>query len=102
MGTRSTPRKSNPSATLSTIKPVGLNTCLHSERPATLSYGTGNFDDQINPHNNKDSVSTSQTTQYASLETQIVRKLANGEKMVAWCEKYTVHKNGKKFGIFSV
>jgi hypothetical protein len=60
-----------------------------------MSHGTGHFEEQITPQNNKDSVPTSQTTRYASLETQIIRALANGKTMVAYCENYTKHKNGK-------
>lgn len=60
-----------------------------------MSHGTGHFEDHINPQNNKDSVPTSQTTRYASLETQIVKALANGVTMAAYCKNYTEHKNGK-------
>jgi hypothetical protein len=57
-----------------------------------MSHGTGHFEDENNPQNNKDSVPTSQTTRYASLETQIVTALANGETMAAYCENYMEHK----------
>jgi len=50
-----------------------------------MSRGTGHFEEQISPQNNKDSVPTSQTTRYASLEAQIVRALANWGTMAAYC-----------------
>lgn len=76
---------------------MGSNTRLRSERPATncMSRGTGHFEEQISPQNNKDSVPTSQTTRYASLEAQIVRALANWGTMAAYCEKHTDDKKGK-------
>jgi hypothetical protein len=96
-GTRSTWRKFHPSSTLSTTQPVGSNIRLRRDRPATnrMSHGTGHFEEQINPNNNKDSVPTSQTTRHTSLETQTVRALANGEQMAVYCEHYTEHKNRK-------
>jgi len=60
-----------------------------------MSHGTGHFEEQINPQNNKDSVPTSQTTRNASLETEIVRALANGETMAAYCETIRKTKMGK-------
>lgn len=101
-GTWSSRRKFHPSATLFTIKPVGSNTCLRSDRPVTnrMRHDTGHFEDHINPQNNKDSVPTSQTTRCASLETQIVRAQVNGEKMAAYCANYTEHKNGKNSASF--
>jgi hypothetical protein len=60
-----------------------------------MSHGTGHFEDQINPQNNKDSVATLQATRYVSLATQIFRELANGETMATYCANYTEHKNGK-------
>jgi len=50
-----------------------------------MSHGTGHSEEQINPQNNKDSVPTSQTTRNASLETEIVRAVVNGEAMAAYC-----------------
>jgi hypothetical protein len=60
-----------------------------------MRHAAVHFDEQINSQNNKASVSTSQTTRYASLEAQIVRALANRETMAAYCANYTEHKNGK-------